>query len=316
MKSLKTNRFSAVLLSLGFIVHNNVLKVVGIDCVDSPMDLLHPGGNGTPFSCTNAFDSFGCTPHVTSHCPVTCDACDTLKCSDSIATISAGGTNFACSIIEGLEPDLISSVCENNAPKQTCRSLCEFCNIGINFDEKPFLDGGEEADYNYSNFNNYAYFSDEIIMENIGFYEGGVSPETGFSNGIVSGDNVAFNMFGDEARLLCPGGSFKITSMWATSAWLPNAPVVFEGTKSDATPVTFSTVLGSTKTPTYFEFSDFDDLINLSIDTSRDGDIVVMDDINIIITKQCEMPTSDAERTLKGRSHPGFPPIFPRHKWV
>lgn len=316
MKSDKPNQLLVTLLSFGAILSNNVGKVFGIDCIDSPLELMHPGGDGTPFTCTSAYDTYGCTTHVASHCPLTCNSCDTLKCSDSTAGISSRNTKYACAMIEDLLPEEKRKLCKEDGPQQTCRSSCGFCKIGMDFDDQTFdLNAADEADYYYASYNHYDYFNDELLMENVGFYKADASPGTGFFNGLVNGENVAFNEYGDPARLMCPGGSFTVKSMWATSAWLPQAPVMFHGVKTDGTSVSFTMTLPNTTTPKFLraQFSDFNDLIELTIDTPRDGDIVVLDDMRIVVSQQCVMPISDKGRSLNAPSRPDFSPIYPRH---
>merc|ERR1712232_1086473 len=88
--------------------------------------------------------------------------------------------------------------------------------------------------------------------------------------------------------------------MWVTSAWNPNAPIDIYGLKTNGSIVTFSTTLSSIDTPMFLdgELDEFNDLVILVIDTPRDGDIAVMDNVKIGITQECLISESMSDKAM------------------
>lgn len=234
---------------------------------------------------------------------------------------------------------------------QTCRSTCDYCQappsyvpshapssapsnsssptvtgfLNLHFDENELdLDNLSGDDYYYDNdLSPYAYSHPDLLFENLGYYPGHASPDSGFSYGLITENNVAFNEYGDPATIGCPEGSFYVESMWLTSAWQSNAPVVFYGVKTDGTLITFSITLTDIYTPVFLEseFEDFTDLRYVIIDTPLDGDVAVMDEIKVGISQPCdttgilsEIGSKNILKSfdLEGKPSPNFAPIYPR----
>ncbi|MCC5617149.1 PEP-CTERM sorting domain-containing protein [Nostoc sp. CHAB 5836] len=106
-----------------------------------------------------------------------------------------------------------------------------------NFDQIPNGYGG----FNWDNFS----------------YTNGSSPGdtgTGYGNGRVSGDYVAFNAFGDPA--LVSDSIFDFNSAYLTAAWNDGLSVTVEGLKSGAT-LYSKTVVVDTTQPTLVNFDYF-----------------------------------------------------------
>lgn len=211
-------------------------------------------------------------------------------------------------------------------------------NIDMNFDEAGLDCDGPFDDYDYSYYydddddddcGNLDYYHTDITLVNFGYYSGHLSPGTGYDYGVVTPDNVSYNQFGDPAVIECHSGSFYIESMWINSAWQPNAPVDFIGIKNDGTTLDFSITLPNTTVPIKLDsvFDDFTDLDSLVINTPRDGDVAVIDGIQLGITGPCDMTfdfmastEEEDEHNVFGKtsttvSRPNFSPIYPRSFW-
>lgn len=325
-----------------------------MECVNSPFKLIATG-DVVARPCGPAISLFGCTPEISSHCPYSCDSCPTHGCSDSTATIASNGLFFeSCSLFSQQNQNVINAYCAFPGIYKTCRSICDYCQappsyvpsfapssapsytpsptvsgfINIHFDENELdLDNLIGDDYYYdTDYSPYTYLHPELLFENFGYYPGHASPGTGFSNGLITENNVAFNEYGDLATIGCPGGSFFMESMWITSAWQSNAPVVFYGVKTDGTVTTFTITLPDIDIPVLLEseFEDFTDLSYVLIDTPLDGDVAVMDEINVGVSQPCTIPESftgmGSKSVLKSfdfvdiedKPSPNFAPIYPR----
>lgn len=357
MKQFNSSNLLSALTILTFKLSNTVVSGEA-ECVNSPFKLIHTG-DIAPRPCAVAISLFGCTSEVSSHCPYSCDSCPTHRCSDSTAIIFSNGDFFeSCALFSQESQNLIDMYCTYPGIHKTCRSTCDYCQappsyvptyspssapsstssptvngfINVHFDENELdLDNLIGDDYYYdTDYSPFAYFHPDLLFEDFGYYPGHASPGTGFSYGLITENNVAFNEYGDPATIGCPGGSFFIESMWITSAWQPNAPVVFYGVKTDGTQTAFSVILRRIDNPVFLEseFEDFTDLSYLIIDTPLDGDVAVMDEINVGISQPCTVPESftgmgsesilksfdltDINIDIEDKPKPKFAPIYPR----
>lgn len=352
------SKFHYIVFQSIVLLASNALVTADTECIDSPLPFIHTG-NTIPRTCEFVGDNFSdCTPEASSHCPSTCDECSTYMCLDSVSTFVYNNQFLTCSTVASLPPTLQELVCAAVSLASTCRATCDYCPnttvpssippssppsvastyfnyIDINFDEAS-LDFGDFDDYGYYyDISLYDYYHPDIMLLNFGYYPGHLSPGTGYEYGVITPLNAGFNKYGDPVVIQCLGGSFYIESMWLTSAWQDDAPVDFFGTKNDGTIVSFSLTLSPTM-PMFVdgEFDDFTDLATLLIDTPREGDIAVIDQMQIGITEQCDMTDSfeedeegvmglNSNKSLRKKSHsnknssdrednPGFSPIFPR----
>jgi PEP-CTERM motif len=139
----------------------------------------------------------------------------------------------------------------------------------LTFDDLPYPGGGVPIPNGYGGLN----WSNEFYVD------GTLLPGTGYDNGIVSPNNVAFDAFAAGATLTTVSGFLSLDSGWFTSAHFTNVDeidtylggnltgaFVFPALTSQPTFVDFGGVLFDTA----FIFSNGDQLVidNLTLDTS------------------------------------------------
>jgi len=95
-------------------------------CVDSTSNF---SGGGGRFGCSVISSNMNYCSYliVQSHCPVTCDACQTYACEDSEMEFIAFDNRVTCGMLASLSNDLIASACEIEVIYSTCRNTCEIC---------------------------------------------------------------------------------------------------------------------------------------------------------------------------------------------
>lgn len=293
-------------------------------------------------------------PRLAETCRGTCNYCtaSTAAPSVDISSMPSMGPSVSPSLVPSGSLSTGPTTYQSSAPSEVSSSMPSMgptvssvpssspsvaptliYDYDINFDEAG-LDNDDKIDdddYGYYGVgSNVDYYHPAISFVNFGFYPGHDTPNSGYYYGVITPDNVSFNQFGDPAIIECYGGSFNIDSMYLTTAWQPNAPVDFIGIKNDGTPVDFSVTLPNITTPILVDslFDDFTDLIQLVINTPREGDVLVMDDLQIGITAECDMTydfmsstkTEETEHNVFGTtdttiSRPNFSPIYPRSYW-
>jgi hypothetical protein len=115
----------------------------------------------------------------------------------------------------------------------------------LTFDDIAPISGYDRIPNDYSGFN----------WDNFYYYNGSnTSSLTGYDNGRVSGDYVAFNGFGDPA--LVSDGIFDFNSAYLTAVWNDGLSVTVEGLNRGAT-LYSKTVVVDTKQPTLVNFDYF-----------------------------------------------------------
>jgi len=62
---------------------------------------------------------------VSSHCPITCDACKKFGCEDSDRRFKLGDRNRKCRYFKG-DPEK----CDDEGASETCRKTCRYCEVG------------------------------------------------------------------------------------------------------------------------------------------------------------------------------------------
>ena len=110
-----------------------------------------------------------------------------------------------------------------------------------------------------------------------------VAPETGYARGIVSGNYVAYNRWGDAAYIASQS-RFTFNGAWFTAAWRDGLELVIQGFRSGSAIFRAALKL-DTGGPTYFalDFADIDRLSFVSsggtpLDSDYNGTHFVMDD--------------------------------------
>jgi len=97
-------------------------------CLDSTFSV-----SGTSFGCAEilAFDACGHTA-ASSHCPVSCDTCDELGCSDSeLSFDTPSGQTVNCGMMASLDQSDINTYCTYEPIYTTCRGLCNTCDMEL-----------------------------------------------------------------------------------------------------------------------------------------------------------------------------------------
>jgi len=84
---------------------------------------------GSLISCAQVAASGACSnPVASSHCPLTCDACEEYKCEDSSAPWRGNGRDANCDLLASVDPDIVANYCaQSDTLSTTCRGTCEFC---------------------------------------------------------------------------------------------------------------------------------------------------------------------------------------------
>lgn len=97
------------------------------DCTDSPLLVSFQGSS---YSCAQIEASDNCSiPAAQTHCPNSCDTCDTYACSDSTAPWGLGSNVYTCAQLADLDDTDITLYCsEVDGLSATCRDTCGFCN--------------------------------------------------------------------------------------------------------------------------------------------------------------------------------------------
>lgn len=109
-----------IIASFAFIASSS--NVFSFECVDSTLPVTTPVGNvGCDFMLTVP-DSCD-IDLVASHCPLSCDACDTYTCADSLFTLNTNGVVVTCAFIGSSAPQ----ACANPAVLPTCAETCGYC---------------------------------------------------------------------------------------------------------------------------------------------------------------------------------------------
>jgi len=105
-----------------------VFEVDGEECVDSQTNFDAGGGR---FGCPVIGDNiqYCNNDRVSSHCPLTCDACDLYACEDSTFQFTFAGRSLLCITIESLSEELLETACAFDAISTTCRASCGHCGI-------------------------------------------------------------------------------------------------------------------------------------------------------------------------------------------
>lgn len=114
----------------------------GDDLPDCPNDPTMPPVEGCVDSeLKNSFNGLGCSfltlnpenivhcdlPGASSHCPLSCGACDEYACKDSEVAFLAGGDEYSCSAFLDLDADETAYFCGLQGVASTCRESCGFC---------------------------------------------------------------------------------------------------------------------------------------------------------------------------------------------
>lgn len=143
--------------------------------------------------------------------------------------------------------------------------------------------------YGGLNWNNFYYLNASTYIGN----------PSGYSNGLVSGKNVAYNAGGDGASLsVSSPGVFTFNSVYLTAAWNDGLSVVVDGYLG-TTLLYSQTVIVDTShptAPTIFNFAGIDSLTFTSSGGSRHdgfvgaGDHFVMDDFTFTLGTDGAVP--------------------------
>jgi len=98
------------------------------DCYDSTLQVNYQGSVG---GCSDlaANPSSICATNIVaqSHCPVTCDACATYGCEDSLSNFIFQGGTYTCADLAAQSQADIDNYCQNPAAFTTCRATCGIC---------------------------------------------------------------------------------------------------------------------------------------------------------------------------------------------
>jgi len=97
----------------------------GPPCYDSELDVSY---QGSALGCSAISAGNYCSfIEAQSHCPVSCGACSTYGCSDSLAPFVFGGATYTCGFLASQSQATIDSYCVNSAAYTTCRATCGNC---------------------------------------------------------------------------------------------------------------------------------------------------------------------------------------------
>lgn len=100
----------------------------GIDlpCEDSPLNIAGFGVGCDAVASDIA--TYCVTDDAKSHCPKTCEVCDSFACVDSALPWVLNGNSYTCDMLENLDPEVVSSYCSDfDSLRYTCRDTCNFC---------------------------------------------------------------------------------------------------------------------------------------------------------------------------------------------
>lgn len=93
-------------------------------CLDSTLNVA-----GTPIGCPQILANNVCDyPGASSHCPLSCDACEEYGCSDSAFPFDTDGGNVIdCDILASFDDSELEFYCTLEAAYSTCRETCNTC---------------------------------------------------------------------------------------------------------------------------------------------------------------------------------------------
>lgn len=112
-----------VLLSILF--HGNLTD--GEPCIDSTTNAAAGGGDkGCPFIADNQ-QYCDTVDGIPSHCPFTCDACDSYTCEDSLLRFEYDSQVLYCTALSKIDEVLKAKYCAIEDILSTCRASCGYC---------------------------------------------------------------------------------------------------------------------------------------------------------------------------------------------
>jgi hypothetical protein len=132
------------------------------------------------------------------------------------------------------------------------------------------------------------------FFDNVAYIHKDVEPNSGYENGVVSGDYAAFNFLGSTSLIKTSGGeAFDFNGAFFTSAWKDNTHLMVTGLLNNLALFT-QTVIINTNAPQWFDFN-FLGINALELKvwnyTPNDGnDFYVMD--NFTINEPTAVPES------------------------
>jgi len=94
-------------------------------CSDSPLDLVSPAG--TVGCDVIAANPDYCELGANSHCPMTCNACETYGCVDTNFKFNIRTFSIFCSVLDTVDQETFDRACGIEDIRETCRGTCGLC---------------------------------------------------------------------------------------------------------------------------------------------------------------------------------------------
>ena len=102
------------------------IALTPVPCQDSILRVEYLGKVGGCNKIANGFTNLCTDSEVESHCPVTCNACVTYQCADSMLSFLYQGATYSCADLAMFPQTDIDYYCQSGG-YTTCRATCGNC---------------------------------------------------------------------------------------------------------------------------------------------------------------------------------------------